>query len=188
MVFYSIKVGTYNLKYSPLSDGKDEKYPVCDKDKNVLEYVKGTRTTGYYVNTKMEKVETTFMLVGDKALEKFERTKETDTFKIVESNEVENLVNPKQYIVECDTLKAELKESDKALKFGISFGGKSKPYYAIVRLNTIYNILEMSISKEVKQEQYLEYATNLNDKEKLKQITLSITGLDKARVEDLITL
>ena len=128
------------------------------------------------------------MLVNDTAKEKFERTKETDKFKIVEQNERDDLVNPKMYIVECDKLKDELRASGKSLKFGISFGGKSKPYYAIVCLNTIFNVLEMWISKAKKSEQYLEYTTELADKVKLRELTLMIDGIDKAKVEDLIEL
>lgn len=188
MVFFSVRVGSYLIKYSPFSDD-DESYPIVDKDKQVLDYVKGTRTTGYYVNpTTKEKVNKTFMLVNGEVKEKFERTKETDRFKVVDKNEIADLVNPKMYIVECDKLKEELKENGKSLKFGISFGGKSKPYYAIVCLNPIYNILEMWISKAKKSEQYLFYTENLKDKQKLKDLTLSIDGIDKAKVEDLIEL
>lgn len=188
MVFYSVRVGTFIIRYQPFSDD-DEQYPIVDKDKNILEYVKGSRTNGYYVNpTTKEKVNKTFMLVNGEAKEKFERTKETDKFKLVEQNERDDLVNPKMYLVECDRLKEELRATGKALKFGISFGGKSKPYYAIVCLNTIFNTLEMWISKGKKSEQYLEYTTALADKEKVKQMTIMIDGIDKAKVEDLIEL
>jgi hypothetical protein len=188
MVFYSIRVGTYLIKYSPFNDN-DSQYPIVDKDKNVLEYVKGTRTNGYYVNpTTKAKVDKTFMLVNNEAKEKFERTKETDKYKEVIENEVSDLVNPKQYICECDKLLNELKETGKALKFGISFGGKSKPYYAIVFVNKLYNCLEMWISKGKKSEQYEHYTKNLNDKKKLQELTLMISGIDKAKVEDLIEL
>lgn len=188
MVFFSIRVGNYLIKYQPFSD-EDLSYPIVDKDKTPLEYVKGTRTNGFYIHPKTkEKVEKTFMLVNNEVKEKFERTKETDRFKIVEQNERDDLVNPKMYIVECDKLKEELKTSGKSLKFGISFGGKSKPYYAIICLNTIFNTLEMWISKAKKSEQYTEYVNELNDKIKLKELTLSIDGIDKAKVEDLIEL
>lgn len=188
MVFFSVRVGTYLIKYQPFNDN-DEQYPIVDKDKNILDYVKGTRTNGYYVNpTTKEKVDKTFMLVNGEVKEKFDRTKETDKFKIVEANEKDDLVNPKMYIVECDKLKEELRATGKALKFGISFGGKSKPYYAIICLNSIFNVLEMWISKGKKSEQYTEYTTELNDKQKLRELTLMIDGIDKAKIEDLIEL
>ena len=188
MVFYSVRVGTFLIKYQPFSDN-DEQYPIVDKDKTILEYVKGTRTNGYYINpATKERAEKTFMLVNGEPKEKFERTKKTDKFKIVEQDEREDLVNPKMYIVECDKLKEELRASEKALKFGISFGGKSKPYFAIVCLNTIFNTLEMWISKAKKSEQYLSYTTELEDKQKLREMTLIIDGIDKAKVEDLIEL
>jgi hypothetical protein len=188
MVFFSVRVGTYLVKYCPFNDN-DEQYPIVDKDKNALDYVKGTRTNGYYVNpVSKERVEKTYMLVNNEPKEKFDRTKETDKFKIVEQSEIADLVNPKMYIVECDKLKEELRATGKALKFGISFGGKSKPYYAIVCLNMLFNTLEMWISKGKKSEQYLEYTDALKDKEKLREMTLMIEGIDKAKVEDLITL
>jgi len=188
MVFYSLKVGKYDLKYSPFSDN-DEQYPICDKDGEVLDYVKGTRVNGYYVkpNTE-EKVTQTFMLVNGKPKEKFTRTKETNHFKIVEESESEDLVNPKQYLVECEELLSELKASGKALKFGISFGGKSKPYYAIVSVNKLYNRLEMWISKGKKSEQYEQYISICEDKQAIQDITLCISGIDKAQIEELIEL
>ena len=188
IVFYSLQVGNYNLKYSPFSDN-DEQYPIVDKDGNKLDYIKGTRVNGYYVkpNTN-EKVTQTFMLVNGTAKEKFERTKQTNHFKIVEESESEDLVNPKQYIVECDNLLTDLKASGKALKFGISFGGKSKPYFAIVGVNKLYNRLEMWISKGKKSEQYAQYGQLCEDKQALQDITLTISGIDKAKIEELIEL
>lgn len=188
MVFFSVRVGSWLIKYQPFNDN-DEQYAICDKDKTLLEYVKGTRTNGFYVNpATKEKVTQTFMLVNGEPKEKFERTKETDKFVLVNEKEVNDLVNPKFYIVECDKLKAELKASGKALKFGLSFGGKSKPYFAMVWLNPLYDTLEMAISKGKKSNQYLEYTTELNDKEKLRQMTMCIDGINRAKVEDLIEL
>ena len=120
MVFYSLQVGDYNLKYQPFNSN-DESYPICDKDGQALDYIKGTRVNGYYVKPNTdEKVTQTFMLINGEAKEKFTRTKETNHFKMVEENESLDLVNPKSYIVECNELLSELKASGKALKFGIS--------------------------------------------------------------------
>ena len=188
MRFNSIKVGNYSIRYAPFSD-EDIAYPVCDKNKVLLEYVKGSRVEGHYVNPDTKEVaETTFILVGNDVKEKFARTSETSKFKIVDVSEREDLVNPKQYLAECEALKTELISTGKALKFGISMGGKSKPYFAIVSVNQLYNTLEMWISKAKKSEQYLSYTNDLADKQKLKEMTLSISGIDKASVEDLITL
>ena len=188
MVFYKIQVGKYNISYSPFNDN-DEQYPIVDKDGNKLDYIKGTRVNGYYVNpTTKEKVIQTFMLVNGNAKEKFERTKQTNHFKIVKESESEDLVNPKQYIVECDELLSELKVSGNALKFGITFGGKSRPYLAIISVNKLYNRLEMWISKGKKSEQYQDYIQICEDKQAIQDITITISGIDKAKVEDLIEL
>jgi hypothetical protein len=186
--FYSVRVGTFLIKYSPFSDN-DEQYLIVDKNKTPLDYIKGTRVNGYYVNPETkEKVTDLFILVNGEARQKLERTKETDKYKEVEESEANDLVNPKQYICECDKLLNELKASGKALKFGISFGGKSKPYYAIIFVNRLYNTLEMWISKAKKSEQYEHYTQKLEDKKKLEELTLNISGIDKAKVEDLIEL
>lgn len=188
MVFFSVRVSTYLIKYQPFSDD-DESYPIVDKDKTLLEYVKGTRTNGYYINPiSKEKVEKTYMLVNNEPKEKFERTKETDRFRWIEKEEVNDLVNPKQYLIDCPSLLEEIKRNGKALKFGISFGGKSKPYIAVVFLNNLYNTLEMAISKGKKSEQYLAYTTELNDKNKLRELTLCIDGINRASVEELVEL
>lgn len=186
MVFYSIRVGTFLIKYSPFSDD-DEKLPIVDKDKTELEYVKGTRTNGYYIHPQTkEKVEQTYILFNNEAVEKFERTKETDKYKEVDIKDKDDLVNPKQYIVECDNLLRELKASGKALKFRISFGGKSIPYYAIISVNENYNSLEMWISHGLKSVQYSQYLKDLSDKKKVEEMTLMIDGLTKkAKIEEL---
>jgi len=185
MVFYSIRVGTFLIKYSPFSDD-EVKLPIVDKDKNELEYVSGTRTNGYYINSQKEKVEKTFILFNNEAVEKFERTKETDRYKEVEIKDRDDLVNPKQYIVECDNLLRDLKASGKALKFRISFGGKSIPYYAVICINENYNTLEMWISHGLKSNQYSNYMKNLNDKKQIEEMTMMIEGINKkAKIEEL---
>lgn len=188
MVFKSVRVGSFVIRYEPFDDG-DEQYPMVDKDKTQLEYVKGTRTNGYYIHpiTK-EIVSKTYMLVNGEAKEKFEATKEVDKFKFVGNKEPSDLVNPKMYVVECDILKAEMKANNTALKFAFTFGGKSKPYYAIVCLNTIVDKLEMWLSKKKKSEQYIMRAEQEKDEAKLRDMTMLISGIDKAKIEDLIEL
>ena len=188
MVFYKIQVGKYNISYSPFNDN-DEQYPIVDKDGNKLDYIKGTRVNGYYVNPKtQEKVTQTFMLINGKAKEKFSRTKETNHFKMVDEKESLDLVNAKSYIVECNELLTELKATKKCLKFGISFGGFSKPYFAIISVNKLYNRLEMNISKGFKSQQYAEYGQQLEDKKAIEELTLTISGIDKVKIEELIEL
>ena len=189
MVFKSVRVGSFIVRYEPYKDGKDETYMVVDKDKTPLEYVSGTRTNGYYIHpTTKEIVSKTYILVNNEAKDKIEPTKETDRFKFVEEKEAFNLVNPKQYKVECEKLKAELKANGKALKFAFSFGGKTKPYFAVVRLDTLFNELEMWLSREAKSEQMLEYINAQADNQRLREMTAIISGIDKVKVEDLVEL
>lgn len=186
MVFYSLRVGTFLVKYQPFNDD-EESYPIVDKDKNILEYVKGSRTNGYYVNpVTKEKVEQTFILYNDELTLEFERTKETDRYKEVEESDKDDFVNPKQYIVDCDRLLNDLKASGKALKFRISFRGRKPPYKAIVFVNKTYNCLEMWITRRLKSEQLKEYGQQLADKKKVEELSLIISGITKkAKIEDL---
>lgn len=187
-MWYSIRIGTYLVKYSPFDD-EDESYAKCDTDGTILEYVKGTTERGHYVNPKTkEVVPKPCILVNGVAREKLERTKETDRYREVDRREVENLVNAKEYMIECDKLLNDLRATGKALKFGLSFGGTSKPYYAYIYVNALYDRLEMKISKGNKQGQYEKYGQEQADRQALKEITMRIQTIDKAKVEDLITI
>jgi len=187
MVWFNIRVGTFILKYTPFKDKKND-FPYCDKDGNALTRVSGHLEKGYFINgTTQEKHEKAFLLINGKAFDKFNRTKETDKYKEVEQNEVLDLVNPKMYLVESEKLFNELSESRKSLKFGISFGGQQS-YLAYVFVNPLYNCLMMYIGNAKVSEQMLEFKEIQADKQKLREMTLTITGIDKMKVEDLITL
>lgn len=167
---------------------KENDFSPCDKNGNILKYVAGSRVNGYYINEQNgEKHDKAFMLINGKAFDKFARTKETDKYKEVESKEVYDLLNPKMYMVECDRLVDELRANEKALKFGLSFGGK-KTYMAYIWINPLYNCLMMSIGTTKISEQMLEIAQQQKAKQKLKEVSLIVEGIDKAKVEDLIEI
>ena len=147
MVWYNLQVGKYNIKYTPLKS-ETPIYPYCDSEGNILNKVlEGNGKNSFFIDDKGNKHTTSFRLINGKPLAKLSKTKNVNAFKEVDKNEVEDLLTEKEYLVDSDFLLSDLKNSEKALKFGISFGGKSKPYFAIVCLNTIFNTLEMWISK-----------------------------------------
>lgn len=189
-MFYKIRVGSFDIRYSPLKENENgSEYLPCDKDGNILVYVSGTRESGYYLNEKtQEKHDKAFMLINGKAYDKFERTKETQKYKEVSVSEVTDLVNPKMYYVETNEhLYNNLKDNNKALKFGITFGGK-KRYIAYVYINQLFNELFMVIGNTKISEQITDFIEAQKDKKKLQEITMVISGIDKAKIEDLIEL
>lgn len=192
MVWFNVRVGNFALRFQPFGDGKENKYPVCDENKTILDYVKGTNIRGYYINpTTKEKVDKTFILVKGEVKEKLPKTKETDKYKFVDIKEINDFVNPKEYMIEAsDGLKEELSSKQQALKFGFSFGGKSEPYFAYVYVNPLFNRLEMRLVRQEarKSIQYQELFAEMEDKRRLEELTLNISGIDKAKVEDLVEL
>lgn len=187
MPMYSIRVGTFMLKYTPLKENAQE-YSAVDKDGNALNWVAGHLEKGYFINEATgQHLEKAFMLINGQVLDKFSRTKETDKYKEVDKSEVLDLLNPKMYYVECDRLKQELKDSNKALKFGLSFGGK-KMYFAYIYVNELYDELFMNIGTTKISEQILSIKEIQKQKEKVKHLTLTIQGIEKASIEQLMVL
>lgn len=194
MIWYNLRIGTYYIKYTALKP-KEVKYPYCDKEGNILKYINGKFESGYFVNeATQEKHEQAFFLINGKPYAKLEKTKETDRFIEVDKNEVDDLIIEKEYVVDCPRLYDELMNSGKALKLGISFGGGGrfgsvKTYYAYIHTSELYKgFLFMSCGTTKKSEAMINVVEGLNQQKKLKELSITISGIDKAKVEDLIQL
>lgn len=194
MVWYSLRVGSFNLKYTPLSP-IDKKYPYCDIAGNVLKKVAGKFEKGYFINENTgEKSDKAFFLINGKPYAKLDKTKETDNYKEVDKNEVDDLIIEKQYVVECDSLFEEISETGKALKFGISLGGGGaygsvKVYKAYIHTSELYKgLLFMSLGTTQKSEVIKDIVDSQTQKKKLQEIEVTIMGVDKAKVEDLLVI
>lgn len=187
--WYNLRVGSWNLKYTPLNPIEKE-YPYCDKDGNILSKVAGKFEKGYFLNEKSgEKVETAFRLIKDKPMAKLSKTKETTLFKEVDISEVEDLLVERQYLVENDILLRELGDSGKALKFGFTNGNGFKVFKAYIYPSKIYEgYMFMSLGTTQISELIKEIADDKAKNEKLKKIEITIQGINKAKVEDLIEL
>jgi len=74
MVWYNLKIGNWNLKYTPLNPIEKE-YPICDEKGNILEKINGKFEKGHYLNQNKEKVNITFRLINNKPYSKLIKTK-----------------------------------------------------------------------------------------------------------------
>jgi len=189
MVWYNLKVGNYNLKYTPLSPLAKE-YSNCDKDGNELKKISGKFEKGYFLNeTTQEKHDTSFKLINGKPYTKLSKTKEVEKFCEVDINEVEDLLQERVYLVEGNTLLNDLQSKGKALKFGFTNGNGFKVYKAYLYPSKIYKgFLFMSLGTTQISELVTEIAEIKKQEDKLAEITLSITGLNQLKVEDLLTI
>jgi len=191
MVWYNLKIGSFNLKYTPLKP-RVVNYPYCDSEGNVLKkVVKQTkREPTIYINEEtQEEHEQVFRLIKNKPMAKLNKTKEVINYKEVDKSEVDDLIIEKQYIVECDELLDNLKTTNKVLKFGFTNGNGFKVFKAYIHTSNLYKgWLFMSLGTTQKSEILLELKEIAKHKQKAKSIELTISGVDKAKVEDLIEI
>jgi len=193
MVWYNLRIGTYNLKYTPLSPSKKENV-YCDNEGKVLEFVKGKFESGYFMKDGEKYEDEIFYLVNDKPRTKLGKTKEVNNYKEVDKSEVDDLIVEKQYIVEDKKLLQDLNDSGKTLKFAMSLGGGGKfgsvkVYYAYVYPSELYEgILFMSLGTTKKSEIIQEVLGEIEQKEKLEQLQATISGIKKTEVEDLLEI
>ena len=189
MVFYTLKIGSWILKYTPLNPIEKD-YDNCDSQGNVLKKVTGKFEKGYYLNEKTgEQIGTAFKLINGKPYAKLQKTKEVTNYKEVDINEVEDLLQERVYLIDCPTLLEELKTTEKALKFGFTNGNGFKVYKAYVYPSKIYKgYLFMCLGTTQISELIMEIDEVKNQKKKVEEITASIQGINRAKVEDLITL
>jgi len=185
---YNLIIGKYHIKYTPLKYNETE-YPYCDSEGNLLKKVveSGIRTS-YFLDDKGNKHDKAFRLINGKPLAKLDKTKEVTEFKEVNFNEVDDLLSEKEYFVDCDFLLSELQNTSKALKFVFTNGNGFKVYIAYIYVDSLYNCLFMKLGRTLKSEQLKLITQNLQDKRKIKQIETTIQGVDKAQVEDLLTI
>ena len=189
MVWYNLKIGSFNLKYSALNPREIE-YPYCDMNGNALKRVVEGKGNAFFINeTTQEKHLTAFRLVNGKPLAKLSKTKEVSKYKEVDNSEVDDLIIEKEYIVDCDELLEELNNSEKCLKFGFTFGNGFKVYKAYIHTSRIYKgFLFMSLGTTQKSEVIQELTQELKQKKKVEQIDFTIQGIERAKVEDLIQI
>lgn len=188
-MFYNLKIGIWNIKYTGLNPVERE-YESCDKDGNILSKVSGKFEKGYYMNNQTgERTETAFKLINGKPYAKLSKTKEVSNYKEVDVSEVDDLLTERVYLVECDTLLQELTDSNKALKFGFTNGNGFKYYLAYICPSKLYKgYLMMYLGTTQISELIREIDEVKSKSKKLEQINIAVAGINRLRVEDLITL
>lgn len=188
MVWYNLKVGRWSLKYMPLNPIENE-YTDCDKDGNPLKKVPGKYEKGFFIDEKGNKFDTAFKLIKGKPMAKLSKTKEVTLYKEVNKTEVTDLLVERQYIVECDELLEDLRNSEKALKFGFSNGNGFKVFKAYIHTSDIYKgYLFMSMGRTQISELIGQIEELQQQKKKMQQIDITLQGIDRAKVEELIEL
>lgn len=189
MVWYNLKIGTFNIKYTPLKPRTIE-YPYCDNNGKILRRIVEGKGKSFFINEEtQEKFDVAFRLVNGKPMAKLSKTKEVLKYKEVDLNEFEDLIVEKEYIVESDSLLRELSESGKCLKFGFTFGNGFKVYKAYIHPNRLYKgFLFMSVGTTQKSEIIKEITESRDNRKKVEELELTISGIERAKVEDLIEI
>lgn len=190
MVFYNLTIGKYHLKYTPLKVDESE-YPYCDKDGNILKKVMETTPAtprSFFINDNGEKITDVFRLINGSPRAKLDKTKEVNKFKEVEVKEVEDLLTEKEYFVECDYLLNELKATGKALKFAFTNGNGFKVFKAYIYVDSLYNVLFMKLGRTQKSEVLTEIMGLIENRKQAENIQVTINGVNKAKVDDLIEI
>jgi len=189
MVWFNLKIGNWILKYTSLSP-EEKEFSNCDKDGNELKKISGKFEKGYYLNEKtQEKHDTAFKLIKGKAYSKLSKTKEVNNYFEVDINEVEDLLQERIYLVECNSLLNELNISGKALKFGFTNGNGFKVYKAYLYPSKLYKgYLFMSLGTTQISELITQIDEIKSQEKLLKQMTISISGVNQIKVEDLLEL
>ena len=191
MVFYKLKVGKFDLRYTPLKATTKE-FPFCDKDGKELTKVippKTQENKTYFVDGEGNKHTQAFRLIKDKPMAKLSKTKEVNNFLEVDGGEIEDLLTEKVYVVDCPLLLEKLRAHKKAFKFAFTNGNGFKVLLAYVHTSKLYkDILFMSMGTAQKSTLIAEVVKQMDNQTATKEIELTIMGVNKAKVEDLIEL
>jgi hypothetical protein len=194
--WFDISIAGKKAKWKVLNE-EEKEYPYCDSKGNALKKVAGSFTKGYFFNeTTGEKIDKAFRLINGKANAGFTgRTKEikAEQTRYIPINEIDDLLVSKTGIMICEELYKELTEKKQALKTGLWVGNGYKGWKTLIYPSPIYKdvlMVKMGISQLSDR-----ISTELSDleetqrlKNKLKDIELQAQAVDKAKVEDLISL
>ena len=185
ITWYKLKVGGYELKYSPLKP-TPQSFPKCDKNGNILEEKPKAKSKTYWEKFDSEP---TFRLINGKPRAKLNRTKEVNNFLMVEGKEVEDLLSERFYVVDCPLLLDKLRAEKKAFKFAFSFGNGFKVYLAYIHTSKIYkDILFMTMGTAQKSELIKEIAEDITNKSQPNRFEIDVLGVNRATAEELIEL
>jgi hypothetical protein len=191
MVFYKLKIGNYEVRYTPIS-AEVKEYPYCDKEGNLLKKVipfKPNEVKTYYIDNNGNKYETAFRLIKGVARAKLDKTKEVNNFIEVKNNEVEDLLTERQYIVDSPLLLEKLQKDKKAIKFAFSNGNGFKVYLAYIHTSNLYpDLLFMSLGQAQKSVLINKIVEQLKNKKTQDKTELIVMGVNKATTDELLEI
>jgi len=191
MTWYKLRIGNFELRYTPLKI-EIQDFPYCNKDGEILKRVVMPRTQEqkpYFLDSKGDKYDFAFRLIKGIARAKLDKTKEVKNFFEVDSNEVEDLLTEKVYIIDCPLLLEKLQKENTALKFAFSNGNGFKVYLAYVHTSKLYkDILFMSLGTAQKSKLIKEVINQMKNQKAQKLTEITILGINKATAEELLTI
>lgn len=191
MVWCKLKIGNYEIRYTPLS-AEIKEFPYCDKDGNILKKVipqKTDEVKTFFIDDKGNKHNTAFRLIKGMARAKLDKTKEVNKYIEVSNEEVEDLLAEKIYICDCPLLLEKLQQSGEAIKFAFTNGNGFKVYLAYLHTSNLYpNVLFMSLGLTQKSKLISEKLELLQNQQQKKVIEVVVMGVNKATTEELLEI
>lgn len=191
MVFYKLKVGNYEIRYTPLK-AEVREFPFCDKDGNLLKKVippKPAEMKTFFVDNAGNSHAVAFRLIKGQARAKLSKTKEVNNFIEVKNSEVEDLLTEKFYVCDCALLLEKLQKERKALKFGYTAGNGYKVYLAYLHTSELYpDLLFMSLGQAQKSKLITEIVGQMKNQEKKRIVEQVVMGVNKASVDELLEI
>ena len=181
MVWYNLKIGNWNIKYTGIKQPILE-FEDCDENGNAIQKEKGSYLKGKVLDLNGNELKKTYKKINGKVVDKFSKTKEVKAYKEVDKSEIDGFMAEAYYFVDCEQLKQELMDSNKALVFGFTNGNGFKFYKSY--LSVFGNALLMRLGLGHLQEQIKELEANVESKKLLEE--LKLPKVESAKVEELI--
>ena len=191
MVFYKLRIGNYELRYTPLkADIKEFSY--CNKDGEILTKIippKTQEVKTYFVDSKGNKYDTAFRLIKGLPRAKLSKTKEVNNFVEVKSKEVEDLLTERFYFVDCPLLFDKLQSEKKALKFCFSNGNGYLVYLAYIHTSELYpDCLFMSCGRTQKSNLIKDIIGVIQNQKQVRVLETEVMGINRATAEELLEI
>lgn len=189
-----MSIGNFKGKYTALNPQVEE-YENCDENGNILKRVSGKFERGHFINEETgETHEKAFKLVKGKASSGFKgRIKEVENPIYVEGGESEDLLVEKEFLLDCPQLYEKLSKNNQEAIFGSWFGNGFKAFKTYVVPSKLYKGFCIMKSGRGQKSQIIGDliggVAEMNDlKAKLESVELTIQKVNKAKVEDLLTI
>lgn len=189
MVWHDLRVGSWHCRITPLNPLEQE-FEDVNEEGVKLKKIAGNYTKGYFIDEATgQRYDKAYKKINGKVVDKLSKTQETSNYREVERAEADDLIVEHEYLVENDELLQELRDSGKALKFAYCNGNGYKVYMAYIVTSDLYaGLLFMKCGRTFKHTLITQISEVREQEKKLKEIELTTKRVDKAKVEDLISI